>query len=237
MMRFCYHSQIFQRFPELRAGVVLVEVQGGNGPSPPELADRYRREQETCRARIEGGSLAEIESLAAWRRVFHAFGVKPTQHRTAVEALLRRLVKKGEIPCLNALVDLGNLVSIRHAVPVGVFDTRAVRGTLTVRFATGEERFTELGSQEVVSPLPGEVIFVDDAGVVGARRWCWRQSAQSAARADTAEALITVEAHHSGAEGDVTAALEDLQSLVARFCGTVVGADLLTPEHSGTVLP
>ena len=33
------------------------------------------------------------------------FGVDPTQHRTAAEALLRRLTKKGDIPSINMIKD------------------------------------------------------------------------------------------------------------------------------------
>ena len=57
-------------------------------------------------------------------------------------------------------------------------------GGTTVRFATGGETFTDLGSGERESPEPGEVIFVDEAGLVSARRWCWRQSAESASGPD-----------------------------------------------------
>jgi DNA/RNA-binding domain of Phe-tRNA-synthetase-like protein len=59
------------------------------------------------------------------------------------------------------------------------------------------------------------VIFVDEAAVVSARRWCWRQSAASAAREDTTEILMTVEGHHGTADQDVTRALADLEALLA----------------------
>ena len=161
--------------------------------------------------------LSELETLSAWRRTFSAFGVKPTQYRNAAEALLRRLTKAGDIPSINALVDLANLVSIRHRLPVAVFDQSMVRGLTTVRFANGDEEFTDLGSGEVSHPEQGEVIFVDDAGVVSARRWCWRQSGQSAAGPGTTEALITVEGQHPDADDDVEAATVDLLGLLSRF--------------------
>jgi len=153
--------------------------------------------------------------VAAWRRAFSRFGVKPTQHRNAAEALLRRLAKHGDIPTVNTLVDIGNLVSIRHAVPVAAFDLAGIDGSITVRFATGDERFTDLGSSGSVFPDPGEVVFVDGSDVVSARRWCWRQSAQSATGPATVEALIVVEGHHDTAAQDVEAALGDLTSLLA----------------------
>jgi DNA/RNA-binding domain of Phe-tRNA-synthetase-like protein len=128
---------------------------------------------------------------------------------------MRRLTKQGNVPSINLLVDLANLVSLRHALPVAVFDQRMVTGTTTVRFAVGNERFTDLANETVSHPAPGEVVFVDDAGLVSARRWCWRQSDQSAARIGTVDALITVEGHHSDAELDVTRATEDLVHLLS----------------------
>ncbi len=87
--------------------------------------------------------------------------------------LLRRLAKHGDIPTINTLVDIGNLVLIPYAMPVAVFDQANIAGgSITVRFATGAEHFTDLGSTAIVHPDPGEVIFVDGEGVVSARRWC-----------------------------------------------------------------
>jgi DNA/RNA-binding domain of Phe-tRNA-synthetase-like protein len=100
-------------------------------------------------------------------------------------------------------------------MPVAVFDQANIAGSTTVRFATGAESFTDLGSTDSVHPDPGEVIFVDGKGVVSARRWCWRQSAQSATGRTTVDALIVVEGHHDTARRDVESALTDLDSLLA----------------------
>jgi DNA/RNA-binding domain of Phe-tRNA-synthetase-like protein len=158
--------------------------------------------------------LSELPSLAAWRRAFRQFGVDPTAYRSAAEALLRRLTKHGAIPSIHTLVDLGNLVSIRYALPVAVMDQRALQGGTTVRFADGTQRFSDLGSGQVEAPAEGEVIFVDEAGLVSARRWCWRQSAESASGDGTTEVLVTVEGHHDGASADIAAALDDLEALL-----------------------
>ena len=186
-----------------------------NGASPAELVDAFSAEQAAVVARIGSTPLSELRSLAAWRRAFRAFGVDPTGYRSAAEALLRRLTKQGSIPSINTLVDLGNLVSIRYGLPVAVFDLRALTGGITVRFATGDERFTDLGSGDGETPGPGEVIFTDEAGLVCARRWCWRQSAESASSLQTTDILVTVEGHHEGAADDVAAATADLEALLA----------------------
>ena len=213
---FAYDDAITERFPTIRAGVIRVTGLT-NGSSPPGLLDEYRAEQLAAAERLDSTAIADLPSVAAWRRVFSGFGAKPTRYRNAAEALLRRLAKHGDVPTVNTLVDVGNLVSIRHAIPVAVFDRAGIVGSITVRFATGAEPFTDLGATESVHPDPGEVVFVDADDVVSARRWCWRQSARSAISATTTEALIVVEGHHDTAGQDVELALADLASLLASY--------------------
>ncbi len=220
---FGYAPEICERFPTIRGGAALVRG-ADNGPSPAPLVAVYRAEQQAMRSRIGATPLSEIASLAAWRQAFRAFGVDPTKYRSAAEALLRRLTKKGDIPSINLLVDIGNFISVRHAVPVAVFDLAGFAGSLTVRTARGDESFTDLGAVEPVHPDPGEVVFADEDAVVAARRWCWRQSEQSAARHGTTDVLVTVESHHDNGE-TVTAALDDLGRLAAVY---VPGAELST---------
>ena len=188
-----------------------------NGPSPEALRQAYLDEQRQTLERIGNTPLSEIEALAGWRAAFRLFGVDPTQYRSAAEALLRRLTKKGDIPSINAVVDSCNLVSIRYALPVAGFDRRSLRGPVTVRFAMGDEFFTPLRQASAERPEPGEVIFTDEAGLVVARRWCWRQSEESAAGEHTREALFTIEAQHAGGNVAVERALNDLCELLAKY--------------------
>jgi DNA/RNA-binding domain of Phe-tRNA-synthetase-like protein len=233
MVTFRYAPEVLARYPSVVGGVMLASGLR-NGPSPDALRAEYATEQEAVRERIGETPLSQIPSLAAWRGVFRGFGLDPTQYRGAAEALLRRLTKKGEIPSVNTLVDIGNLVSVRYALPVALFDLRATTGTITVLFASGDERYTtlnEVGALQPAHPEPGEVIFSDETGLVIARRWCWRQSDESAMREDSTRALVTIEAHHEGGLVDVTAALDDLQALMARYAGGGYLTAILDAEH------
>ena len=229
-MRFHYDQDIFVRYPSIVGGVILANTLS-NGPSPTRLQEAYREEQQKTLARLGETPLSKVESLSAWRAAFRGFGVDPTQYRSAAEALLRRLTKKGDIPSINTLVDIGNLVSIRYALPTAVFDLRAIQGTLTVHFADGSERYTTLGESEVAHPETGEVVFSDETGLVMARRWCWRQSEQSAAQPDTTTAIITIEAHHANAHRDIEAALNDLLALLKTYAGGNFTTNILDEQH------
>ena len=231
MGSFGYSARILEVFSGIRGGVIHLKG-ATNGPSPGTLKDAYTGAQTEVLAGLGDTPLSDLPSIAAWRRAFTSFGVKPTQYRNAVEALLRRLTKQGDIPSINTLVDTANMVSITSRLPVAVFDQRHVTGSTTVRHADGTERFTDLGGTEPIAPLVGEVVFVDDAGLVSARRWCWRQSDQSAARDDTTEAIITVEGQHGGANSDVEQAVTHLLRLIEQFQpGASTAAAILGPHE------
>lgn len=235
MVTFQYTQALVDQFPGVVGGVIFAEGMSG-GPSSDALKAAFTKEQQATIARIGDDSLSEIDSLAAWRAAFRRFGAQPTKHRSAAEALLRRLTKKGDIPSINRLVDMGNLVSIRYGLPVAVFDLREVTGAVSVHLADGTERFVELGDETVKHPEVGEVVFSDETEMVLARRWCWRQSAESAAREDTTMAIITVEAQHDDGRGDVEAAVSDLLALFkAHAGGTYTSAivDASSPVASG----
>jgi len=128
-MYFRYDAKIIAEFPNIVGGVIV-----GQKMQPRENDD------------LRETPLSEIPSLAAWRQAFRQFGLNPTKIRSAPEALLRRLTKQGDIPSINPLVDIGNLVSIRYALPVAVFDTRDVAGAITV----GAESAAQIDTQNVV---------------------------------------------------------------------------------------
>jgi DNA/RNA-binding domain of Phe-tRNA-synthetase-like protein len=230
MSTFQYSPEIIQNYPQVVGGIIIASGMS-NAPTSDALRERYLAEQETVKSRIGDTPLSEIESLNAWRRVFSGFGVSPTQYRSAAEALLRRLTKQGDIPVINTLVDIGNLVSIRYALPVAVLDRREIEGTVTVHYSDGTEHYTELGRDEILHPDIGEVVFTDAKKMVVARRWCWRQSATSAATETTTDAIITVEGHHGSAKTDVQKAVDDLLELLRTYAGGTYEFGILTVDN------
>lgn len=229
MHLFQYDDALVQRFPNTVGGLILGEGVE-NYPTPASLQDQFVAAQRTVLEELAATSLADLPSLAAWRSTFSAFGAAPTKYRSAPEALLRRLTKKGSIPSINMLVDMGNLISIKYALPVAVFDLSSLTGGLTVRFAEGDEHYTELGSNESKHPEAGEVIFVDDARLVFARRWCWKQSLQSAAKMTTTRMLATIEAQHQDGQTLVQEAQAELLTLLNAHVSGTFSTQLLTAD-------
>ncbi|WHQ73544.1 B3/4 domain-containing protein [Pantoea sp. Lij88] len=118
--------------------------------------------------------------LVAWAEVFKAFGAKAKRTPCSAEALRKRVLRDGELPAIDPVVDLYNAISIRYALPVGGENIAAYAGEPRLVIADGSERFDTVKEGEVVyeSPEPGEVIWRDDEGVT-CRRWNWRQGVRT----------------------------------------------------------
>lgn len=229
MVSFQYNDALLDQFSNTVGGIIVVQgIQVGDTAS---LAATYDTEQKAVIEKIGSKPLSEIDSLAAWRQTFRSFNVDPTKYRSAPEALLRRLTKKGDIPHINPLVDIGNLISIRYALPIAVFDLRHVQGTVTVHFADGSENYKELGNDETLHPEAGEVVFTDEKKMVIARRWCWRQSAESAAQLSTSNAVITIEAQHANGHADVESAVNDFLEIWNTYVSSTTNHAILDKTH------
>jgi DNA/RNA-binding domain of Phe-tRNA-synthetase-like protein len=131
------------------------------------------------------------EHVLAWREAYRGFGAKPKRTRPSVDALLTRAEA---VPAINRVVDAYNAVSMQHVLPIGGEDVDAYRGPARLTRATGDERFDTVaaGADVVDHPLPGEVVWRDDAGVT-CRRWNWRQCVRTRITETTKNALFVLE--------------------------------------------
>ena len=230
---FFHEPWIWSSFPALVAGVAVLEGVRSMQACPDTVEHHVALAQQRLLAGEGEGSWPEVQ---AWRRVFGQMGLKPTQVRSAVEALLRRLRKEASLPRLHPLVDLCNAFSVRRAVPIAVFDLDRVAGPLVVRRAEGNERY-ETFAGESEAPEPAEIVFADAEGHAHARRWAHRQSARSAVRDSTDRVLIVAEAHHPGARATIEALLADLGDTLAGRGPVLRHAQVLTAAEPVAAWP
>lgn len=198
---------LWNAFPTLVPGLLLVEGVRPDG----DVAARLEPLFERARTRLAGANESELPSIQAWRRAFSQMGLKPTQYRSAAEALLRRFRKEHTLPTLHPLVDLCNALSIAYALPVAVLDLDQIDSFIHVRHAEGDEVYQAFNG-ESEHPEPGEVIFADAARQVHARRWTFRQSRPSTVSAATQRALVISEGLHATALADLNALLDSLEA-------------------------
>ncbi|KAF0651990.1 MULTISPECIES: B3/B4 domain-containing protein [Streptomyces] len=174
--------------------------------------------------------------VGAWHTAYRSFGTNPRRTRPSVDALGRRLAKKGALPRVNPAVDAYNCVSVRHGLPAGAFDLDHVTGDVEIRLADGTEDFTPLGEPGTVEhPRPGEVVYVDAGGVL-TRHWNHRDAHRTRVTGDSARVAFILETVEAPRDGDlVEAAAEELRALLAPH-STATAVHRLTPGHPEAVV-
>lgn len=232
--RFGYHPDLLTRFPDVVAGAAIA-LGIDNESSEDAAGALIRAEEEAIKARFASEPLSSHPHISSWRSAYSAFGVKPTQYRSAVEALLRHVLKKGSVPHINKLVDLCNYVSMKHVLPVAAYNLDHVSGPVVVQFSKGDEPFLPLYSKEIEYPQLGEVVYTDDKGALS-RRWTWRQSDRAKSTPQTRNALLTIEGVNGIMPAAIEAAMEELVSLVSEHCGGEISCSLLDRDHPWAVM-
>jgi DNA/RNA-binding domain of Phe-tRNA-synthetase-like protein len=192
------HSvEVDPRIWDLRPDFVVTVVRArglSNGPSDEAATSLLRRAERIARQTLNGAEPSALPHLTAWRDVYRAFGAKAQRTPCSAEALLKRAVDGGGLPAINRLVDLYNAVSVEFALPVGGEDLARTAGASRLTRATGAESFDTFRSGEPVvdRPAPGEVVWMDDAGVT-CRRWNWRQCARTRLTGASTDAWFVLE--------------------------------------------
>jgi DNA/RNA-binding domain of Phe-tRNA-synthetase-like protein len=217
MSTYVISADIFRLFPGYVRGVVVAEGVA-NLPSPDDLVEMMRIAENELRGRLSLEGIAENPRIKAWREAYRSFGAKPSEFRSSIEALSRRVLHGDALPSINALVDIGNIVSLRHFLPAGGHAIDVLTGDIALRRATGEETFTAFGSDVLEHPLPGEVIFAE-GDVVLTRRWTWRQANHTLTELTTTAIEFNVDGLPPVPPEEVDAACREIIELVGTYCG------------------
>ena len=210
-------EEVFAAFPGYRRGVVLAHGVR-NGVSPAELVAMLRNEEAGARRRLSLETLTAEPLLASWREAFRRLGYKPGDFRPSIEALLRRVLKGQDLPAINALADIGTIVSLRHLLPVGGHAVDVLARDIALRPASGAESFVPFGMEEAEHPVAGEFIFAEGDKVL-TRRWIRRQANHTLLLPETTAVEVNLDALPPVADEALREAARDAMALLGRFCG------------------
>jgi DNA/RNA-binding domain of Phe-tRNA-synthetase-like protein len=222
-------DEVFGRFPGYVRGVVLA-YGVSNGDSPPELIAMLRDAEVSVRDRVEKDGLADHPRISSWREAYRSFGAKPSKFRSSIEAMVRRVLSNHELPIINTLVDIGNVLSLRHLVPTGGHAIDEVEEDIILRPANGEETFVPFGSDQVEHPIPGEIVFVEGNTVL-TRRWSWRQANHTLTLPTTTAIEFNVDGLPPVPESEVRNICQETIDMVSRFCGGRTRFEILSREN------
>ena len=83
-------------------------------------------------------------------------GVKRRKNIPSSENLIKSLLKNRDMPFINLLVDIYNIISMESKLCVAAHDRDKIEGNLTVRLSDGTETYVPIGQEHPVAMNPHE---------------------------------------------------------------------------------
>ncbi|CAM5316960.1 hypothetical protein STENM223S_10367 [Streptomyces tendae] len=235
MTTFRISPAVADTFPDTLIAVVTSAGLRGTEPWPATTTAL-----EALEAQLADGTWQPADEndprIEAWHTAYRSFGTNPRRIRPSVDALGRRMAKKGSLPRINPAVDSYNCVSVRHGLPSGAFDLDHITGDVEIRYADGSETFTPLGEPDTVErPKPGEVIYTDSTDVL-TRHWNHRDAHRTrVTEASTHVAFVLETVAATRDEHLLKTAADELQALLQPHCEQST-VHYLSPAHPDTTI-
>lgn len=229
-MRLVITDSIFDEFPELVLGVVIL-YEIDNTQNRAEITEMLCQAEAALPALFGSTPVIEHPHIAAWREAYRKFGVKPKDYPSSVENLTRRVLNGATIGHINNLVSLYNTISLRYILPVGGEDLDKIAGdVLLTRAGADEPAVVLLGEKEARPPHAGEIIYKDQAGAI-CRRWNWKEADRTKLTRETKNAFLVIETLPPVSRETTQRAIRELAELVKQYCGGTVATSMLDTDH------
>ncbi|MDJ0652093.1 MAG: lysine--tRNA ligase [Simkaniaceae bacterium] len=216
-MDFYIEPSVIKKHPHLKIGVLLARGIKNQG-NRDEILQLIATTSEAVKKRYAGQDITQDPKILDWREAYKSFGYKPSSYRCSAEALMRRVMGSKELPSINPVVNLYQLISIKYVLPTGANDLDKISGTLRLAMAQGNEHFIALGSLGEEIAKKGEIIYRDDREVL-CKAWNWRASDTSKMTEESQNVFLVIEGLEHTKPGEMTQALHELKTLLHRYCG------------------
>lgn len=144
MQRFVVEDSFWDLFPD--ASVACLVVRGMRTADEVGAEDRaaiaglLEQANRDAARHLDSPTLAENAPVKVWREAYRSFKTKRGA-RCSIENLLKRVLKDNPVGPITPSVDLYNIVSLRHAFPVGGEDVNAFAGDLRLGVTEGGDAF------------------------------------------------------------------------------------------------
>lgn len=157
-MKFIVEKSIFEKLPNACFGIVV--ARGINNTLKyPEIESLLDEAIRKSVSQFGGKKIKEEPEIVPYREAFLALGINPNKFMCSIEALFTRIAKGKGMPQINPVVDLGNAVSLKYALPMGAHDIGDAKDDICVRYSKPDDVFLPFGAAEEESLEEGEVVY------------------------------------------------------------------------------
>ena len=213
MLNFSISSEIFEKLPELRVGVI--EAYGIEQERLScDILGKIHQEQERLRDKLaKYESYKDFPVVKVWHEVFQKLGINPKKYSPAVENLIRITAKGINLSSINPIVDLENYIALKYLFPVGGQDLAGVKGNIRLEILKTPLPFRALGKEEskiINTQMP---VYRDDEKIL-----CIALNSKDCEEAkftkESRDAIIFIESIKE--EGALKKALEEIEKMIGK---------------------
>ncbi len=214
--QFRMDAAILEKYPDAKVGMIFGRGLN-NKTSSPDIVAKLRQTENEIRQKYTLETLLALPKINDWREAYRKFGFAPSAHRSSVEALLRRVVQGKELPSINPIVDLYNIISMQNVLPAGGDDLGKAVGSIRLAVADGSEKFIMLGTDKLEPIKKGEVVYRDDEEVL-CRSWNYRECEKTKITPETQDVCLVLEGLEHTTRHEIEQAIHELKSLLETYC-------------------
>jgi len=221
---------VFETWPAYRR-IVVIARDVDNAEEDAVLEALLREAEVSVRQDAALENFREYPPIASWRAVFEQMGLNPNKFPPSIANLVKRTRSGKDLPFINRLVAIFNIISLKYRIPCGGDDLEGVTQDVMLMPAQGDEMYEPLGNPAAVErPNPGEIILVDTGRkTVFCRGWCWKNGDPSKITRESRKVAINLDAQPPVDLKTLEKAAEELAGLVRRHCGGTAEMHLLEP--------
>ena len=149
-----------------RYTMIYLEADVVNGPVTYALKSEFEALTRSVAEVLELPDINKQPAIAATRAAYKALGKDPNRYRPSQEQLTRRIVRGLGLYHVDALVDVGNMISLACGSSIGVFDRDKIEGD-TLTLGVGQEGEPYEGIGRGVLNIAGLPVIRDSIGGIG----------------------------------------------------------------------
>lgn len=191
-MKFKVSEKLFEKIPDAVFGVVVVKS-FDNKRSYDFINSLFEENLTLSKEKFNGVKIKEEKWIEPYREAFRSLNINPNKYMCSIEALMTRISKGNDIPKINSIVDLGNALSLKYELPLGVHDIDKFKNNeIEIREANESDIFIPFGSDTVEHPENGEIVYASK-DEIKTRRWTWRQGENSKVTEESTNLFIPID--------------------------------------------
>ncbi len=180
--------------PQFRGIAITADI--ANCPTSEALWKEIEEQTAYFRSRYTTDDIKLLSGIEATRTAYKAAGKDPSRYRPSNEQLARRIVQGKDLYSINAIVDLGNLISLVCHYSVGAIDASKVVGeNICLDFGRAGEPYEGIGRGTLnIENLP---VYRDEAGAFATPT---SDSTRTMTQPDTQQLLLLINAYDGNEE-------------------------------------